>query len=63
MLSWDSNIECEIGYDGITNILNCDTSRYGTLKDVAIAAAKGALIEFAKRHFGDALNYLWKWPF
>jgi hypothetical protein len=35
----------------------------GTLKDVAIAAAKGALIEFAKRHFGDALNYLWKWPF
>jgi hypothetical protein len=35
----------------------------GTLKDAAIAAAKAALIEFAKKHFGDALNYLWKWPF
>jgi hypothetical protein len=35
----------------------------GTLKDVAIAAAKTALIEFAKKHLGDALDYLWKWPF
>lgn len=35
----------------------------GTVKDAAIAAAKGALIEFAKKHFGDALNYVWKWLF
>jgi hypothetical protein len=35
----------------------------GTLKAVAITAAKEALIEFAKKHLGDALNYLWKWPF
>jgi hypothetical protein len=35
----------------------------GTVKDGTIAAAKAALVEFAKRHFGDALNYLWKWLF
>jgi hypothetical protein len=35
----------------------------GTLKEGAIAAAKGALIEFAKKHFGELLSYLWKWPF
>jgi len=28
-----------------------------------IAAAKGALIEFAKTQFGDLLNFVWKWPF
>jgi hypothetical protein len=35
----------------------------GTLKEAAIAAARGALIEFAKKHFGELLSYLWKWPF
>jgi hypothetical protein len=35
----------------------------GTVRDGAITAAKAALIEFAKKHFGDALNYLWKWLF
>lgn len=35
----------------------------GTIKETAIAGAKVALTEFAKKHFGDVLNYLWKWPF
>jgi hypothetical protein len=35
----------------------------GTLKEGVIAAAKAALIEFAKKQFGDLLNYVWKWPF
>lgn len=35
----------------------------GTIKEVAITAAKGAMIEFAKKHFGEFLSYLWKWPF
>jgi hypothetical protein len=35
----------------------------GTLKEAGIAAAKAALIEFAKKHFGEFLSYLWKWPF
>jgi hypothetical protein len=35
----------------------------GTAKDGAIIAAKAALMEFAKKHFGDALNYLWRWLF
>jgi hypothetical protein len=35
----------------------------GTLKEGMIAAAKGALIEFAKKQFGELLNYVWKWPF
>jgi hypothetical protein len=35
----------------------------GTIKDGTIAAAKTALIEFAKKHFGDALDYVWKWLF
>ena len=35
----------------------------GTLKNVASTGTTAALLEFAKKHFGDALNYLWKWPF
>lgn len=35
----------------------------GTLKEATIAAARAALIEFAKKQFGDLLNYVWKWPF
>jgi hypothetical protein len=35
----------------------------GTVKEAAIAAAKAALIEFAKKHFGEALNYVWKFLF
>jgi hypothetical protein len=35
----------------------------GSAKDGAITAAKAALMEFAKKHFGDALNYVWKWLF
>ncbi|WP_315735372.1 MULTISPECIES: hypothetical protein [unclassified Bradyrhizobium] len=32
----------------------------GTIKEGTIAAARAALIDFAKAHFGDALNYVWK---
>jgi hypothetical protein len=35
----------------------------GTLKEAAISGARMALIEFAKRHLGDALDYLWKFMF
>jgi len=35
----------------------------GTLKEIAITAAKAAMIEFAKKHFGECLSYIWKWPF
>jgi hypothetical protein len=32
----------------------------GSAKELSITAAKTALMEFAKKHFGDLLNYLWK---
>lgn len=35
----------------------------GSIKEATILAAKQALIEFAKKHFGDALNYVWKFFF
>jgi hypothetical protein len=35
----------------------------GTLKEATIAVAKAALMEFAKKHFGSALDYIWKWLF
>lgn len=34
-----------------------------TIKEAAISGAKLALIEFAKKHLGDALNYMWKFLF
>lgn len=35
----------------------------GSIKEAAIAGAKAALVEFAKKHFGEILSYMWKWPF
>lgn len=35
----------------------------GTVKETSIAAAKAALMEFGKKHFAQALEYLWRWMF
>jgi hypothetical protein len=32
----------------------------GTTKEALFAGAKAALVEFAKKHFGHVLNYLWQ---
>jgi hypothetical protein len=35
----------------------------GSLKEAAITGGRPALVEFAKKHFGDLLNYVWKFWF
>lgn len=48
---------------GMERLITLGRRFAGTVKEAGITSAKAALMEFGKKHFAQALDYLWRWMF